>query len=121
MSCLFIRLDFVDAVSADQHQRTNDQIAASLIEQLRWLDVLGQWSPNALVVILPETIENAALRLAAKVAEALRAKLGPQVPNIGISVGSSTWRKGDDAERLIRRADISARRQDGSSARTLQF
>jgi len=88
LSCLVIHLEFSDLVSAEQHQTVNDQIAAILIEQLRWVDLLGQWSPNSLVVVLPETVENAALCLSAKVAEALRATVGPQAPHIGISVGA---------------------------------
>lgn len=121
LSCLVIRLDFTEDASAEQHERVNDQIATSLIEQLRWVDVLGAWSPNTLVVVLPETIESAALRLSAKIAETLRTKLGLQIPHIGISVGASSWRKGDDGEGLIRRGDISARRQVGSTARTIRF
>ena len=96
-------------------------IAAKLTEQLCWVDVLGQWSEQSLLVILPETSNEAALQLADKVADALHSNLEIDVPAVSINVGSSSWRTGDDAERLVRRADIVARRQIGSTARTVSF
>lgn len=121
LSCLVIRIDFGTREADAQRHTVHDMIAATLTEQLRWVDVLGQWSDQALIVILPETTDAAALRLAGKVATALEPSLAREVPAVSINVGSSSWRKGDDAERLVRRADIVTRRQIGSTARTLCF
>jgi GGDEF domain-containing protein len=121
LSCLMIRIDFGTRELPAQRRVVHDMIAAKLIEQLRWVDVLGQWSDKALIVILPETSNEAAMQLADKVAAALQPNLAIDVPAVSINVGSSSWRKGDDAERLVRRADIVARRQNGSTARTISF
>jgi GGDEF domain-containing protein len=121
LSCLVIRIDFGTGDPNAQRRTIHDMIAATLTEQLRWVDVLGQWSDQALLVILPETTDIAALQLANKVADALHPDLAINAPRASINVGSSNWRKGDDAERLVRRADIVARRQIGSTARTISF
>jgi GGDEF domain-containing protein len=121
LSCLVIRLDSASTQSEQENRDIHNLIAATLVELLRWVDVLGQWSARAIVVILPETNERAALVLAAKVSEALQPQLAELAPSLGVTVGASTWNKGDDVERLVRRADVSARRQHGSTARTRRF
>ncbi|MFT4564831.1 MAG: GGDEF domain-containing protein [Gammaproteobacteria bacterium] len=121
LSCLVIRIDSACAQSEHENHKVHNLIAATLVELLRWVDVLGQWSARAIVVILPETSERAAVSLAAKVSAALQPELSNIEPNLGVTVGASTWNKGDDAERLVRRADVSARRQNGSTARTRPF
>ena len=121
LSCLVIRIDFGMLDADGQRRAVYDLIAGTLKEQLRWVDVLGQWSDRALVVILPETTDVAALCLAEKVTGALLPDLNRAAPAVSVNVGASSWRKGDDAQRLIRRADIVAQRQSGSTARTVSF
>jgi len=121
LSCLVIRIDFGTLEPGTAQRAVHDLIATSLTDQLRWVDVLGQWSDQALVVVLPETTDSAGLQLAEKVAGSLHPNLAREAPAVSINVGASSWRKGDDAERLVRRADIVARRQIGSTARTINF
>jgi hypothetical protein len=74
-------------------------VARLLKEQLRWVDLLGQWREDTLLVVLPETALDAAERLRAKLAALLRA------PGAGgIVCGVASWRKGDNAERMVARA-----------------
>ena len=74
-------------------------VARLLKEQLRWVDLLGQWADDTLLVVLPETAFDAAEGLRAKLAALLAA------PAIGtIACGVSAWRKGDKAERMVARA-----------------
>jgi len=121
LSCLVIRLDFGAREAVPQRRAVHDLIARTLKELLRWVDVLGRWSDRALVVVLPETNEASANQLAEKVAAALHPHLAEEAPMVTVNVGASSWRKGDDAQRLIRRADIVARRQIGTTARTINF
>ena len=74
-------------------------VAQLLKEQLRWVDRLGQWREDTLLVVLPETTLEAAERLRAKLAALLAA---PGVD--AIACGVATWRKGDNAERMVTRA-----------------
>lgn len=74
-------------------------VARLLKEQLRWVDLLGQWADDTLLVLLPET--------ALEPAEGLRAKLAALLaaPGIGaIACGVTAWQKGDNAERMVARA-----------------
>ena len=121
LSCLVIRIDNVNGDKQSRNDTIHSLIASTVTELLRWVDVLGQWSDQALVVILPETAEVAADQLAEKLARAIDDNLAHDASNVSINVGASTWRKGDDAGRLVRRAEIVARRQIGSTARTLSY
>lgn len=121
LSCLVIRIDYINGDKQSRNDTIHGLIASTVTELLRWVDVLGQWSDQALVVILPETAEMAADQLAEKLSRAIDEHLALEGPNVMINVGASTWRKGDDAGRLVRRAEIVARRQIGSTARTLSY
>lgn len=78
-------------------------VARLLKEQLRWVDLLGQWSDDTLLVVLPETALEAAAGLRDKLAALLAA------PGVGaIACGVTAWHKGDNAERMVARAMESA-------------
>lgn len=121
LSCLVIRIDFTATQNEEESNRIHTKIASTVTELLRWVDVLGQWSKQALVIILPETTEPAAASLAQKLSNAIDTNLASDAKTVNINVGASTWRKGDDANRLVRRGEIVARRQTGSTARTLKY
>lgn len=74
-------------------------VARLLKEQLRWVDLLGQWSDDTLLVVLPETTLEAAEGLRAKLAALLSAP-GEEA----IACGVTAWAKGDNAERMVARA-----------------
>lgn len=83
-----------------------DDLARLMKEQLRWVDVVVQWAADRLMMILPETTAEAAHRLQRKMVEAARTHwpvTGPQA-----CFGTATWRRGDEALRLIRRAEAAS-------------
>ncbi len=79
-----------------------------LKEQLRWVDVLIQWNAEQVIVLLPETNAEAAGQLQKKLAARVVTKWPAHVANTQLCWGNSSWRKGDDADRLIHRAESSA-------------
>lgn len=81
-------------------------IARLLKEQLRWVDLLGQWEDDVLLAILPETSGPAAGGLVRKLADALRDDLP--------LIGRASWRRGDDLERLVARALAAGAGRHGS-------
>lgn len=98
---------------------TIEPIAAALLvrflrEQLRWVDVIAQWSQTQLLVLLPETTARAATTLIRKLAPRAVAAVGGEVT---FKWGASTWLRGDDAERLVERATPGA----GGSQRALKL
>ncbi len=88
----------VHCAGADAAARMSG-VARLLKEQLRWVDLLGQWTDDTLLVLLPETALAAAEGLRAKLAALLAA------PAVGaIACGVTAWQKGDNAERMVARA-----------------
>ena len=81
------------------------EIASGLKSQLRWVDVLGQWDNSSLVVVLPETNEIAATILSSKLEKRIEAEWYMEKAYLPIHWGVSSWRKGDDINRLVKRAD----------------
>ena len=81
------------------------EIANILKSQLRWVDVLGTWDNSALVVILPETNEIAATILCSKLELKIEEVWALEEALLPIHWGVSCWRKGDDINRLVKRAD----------------
>lgn len=77
-------------------------LARALRGQLRWVDQLGQWRRDVLLVILPETGEEAARALRDKIARSIRDLA--QTERLVFSVGSATWQRGEKADQLALRA-----------------
>jgi PleD family two-component response regulator len=82
-------------------------LARALKGQLRWVDQLGQWRDDTLLVVLPETDQTAARGLTDKVRRSIAAL--PPVNELPISIGCATWRRGEGAEQLVERARTDAR------------
>jgi len=85
-----------------------DLLARILKEQLRWVDLLGHWTDDMLLVVLPETAEQAAATLTGKLRTAVPAAAADSDIDIDIAIGYAAWRRGDNAERMVRRALTSA-------------
>ncbi|MGE0485222.1 MAG: diguanylate cyclase [Gammaproteobacteria bacterium] len=100
LSCITVHLAGSDLL------RDMGELARMLKEQLRWVDLLGQWQDDVLLVVLPETTDEAAARLTAKLGTLVAAPRGAEHT---LAIGYATWRRGDNAERMIRRALTSAR------------
>jgi hypothetical protein len=94
LSCIGARLLSVPGVERMA------ELARELKGQLRWVDVLGQWQDDALVVLLPETDMRAARVLLEKLAQNRRTTVGIA----DVAFGLSTWQRGDTAEQFVWRA-----------------
>lgn len=86
------------------------KISQSLRDQTRWADHIGRIGYSELLIILPETDKNAAQNLANKLAEHID-EVETQTANeqqrskVELHLGTATWDNGDDAKRLIRKAE----------------
>lgn len=82
----------------------NHAIAMILKEKLRWVDDVGHWNMSDFLLILPETGEEAANKLARKIKFQLnRFKLPDNKKKIPTSIAVSSWRKGEDDTSLLKR------------------
>jgi diguanylate cyclase (GGDEF)-like protein len=105
------------------HREARDPVLLSvsryLRDRLRWVDQIARWDNDAFLTVLPETDENAARQLLAKIsAETDQIDL-PELfhrVGIGLTVGVAGWQKGDDAHTLIRRSNQESHPAIASSA-----
>lgn len=86
------------------------QTARFLKERLRWVDIIGHWEGNSILVVLPETNLESATQLAGKLRaemdkfDALEWARDPAAEGLAINLGVTAWKKGDDAVSLTNRA-----------------
>lgn len=80
------------------------QLARIIKGQLRWVDMLAQWQDDELLLVLPETDAPAAGALRDKLANHVAAQMKPALTTSTVELGVATWRRGDTAEQLVRRA-----------------
>jgi len=95
------------AAAADQ---IINNISLKLRDQTRWADHIGRIGYGELLMVLPETDETAARGLAEKLIKNInetevQAAHDQHRPKVELHVGVSTWVNGDDAKRLIRKAE----------------
>lgn len=96
----------LDVYGASDDNTLRKQVALQLKDQLRWADLIGCDENQAFLLILPETGEDDACRLAEK----LRARLSEffqerfQGQDISIFYGVTGWQRTDNATTLLRRA-----------------
>ena len=102
LTCISVR-----CVGANAAARVSG-VARVLKEQLRWVDLLGQWTDDTLLVLLPETAVAAAEGLRVKLAALLA---GPAIS--AIACGVAAWQKGDNAECMVARALASSPADSG--------
>jgi len=98
LSCITLRLG-----SAAQSPGP-DLLVRILKEQLRWVDLLGHWTDELLLVVLPETAEQAAAILTGKLRAAVPAAADDDDIDDNITIGYAAWRRGDNADRMVGRA-----------------
>ena len=86
------------------HENINHAIAGILRDKLRWVDDVGHWNMSDFLLILPETDEESANKLARKIKFQLnRFKLPDNQKKIPTSIAISSWRKGEDESNLLKR------------------
>ena len=79
------------------------EVARQVNQQLRWVDLLGEWDRNTLVLVLPETDSTAANMLLGKIADEFSVCWGSETAP-AFELGTSLWRRGNDGEQLINEA-----------------
>jgi hypothetical protein len=114
LSCLMARVHTTnDSDAGVSSPARMAEVVRILKEHLRWVDVLGQLDDETVVVVLPETDAQAAHRLQEKLAVAVDLYRSDALAATRIVWGNSSWRKGDDVSRMLRRAGTMASQSAG--------
>lgn len=88
------------------NESINRAVAMILRDKLRWVDDVGHWNMSDFLLILPETSEDAANKLARKIKFQLnRFKLPENHKKIPALIAVSSWRKGEDESSLLKRVN----------------
>ncbi len=78
----------------------------TLMDELRWADMIGNTSRGSYLMVLPETPFEALEQLQQKIADAICRQIKQLSEQIDCQVvfGSAHWQKLDDSEKLLKRA-----------------
>lgn len=110
LSVLTLSLTNLQAVRNEHGDTAADEVVLSvsqlLRDQIRWADLVGRLDNGDFIFVLPETDQAAAEALAGKIARQLSEFTLPALPGLRPegSFGVANWRRGDDANLLIKRA-----------------
>jgi len=97
----------IDVHASEDQDALRKQVARLLKDQLRWADLVGCDKKQAFLLVLPETGEESALKLAeklrARIDELAQRDFSGSTPSI--LYGVTGWRRTDNAATLLRRAN----------------
>jgi len=103
----------ISVVSLDVQGTGNDdslrkRVAQHLKDQLRWADLVGCNDAQCFLLVLPETAQESALRLAEKLRTRLVEFAQQEFPGQALSVtyGVTGWRRTDNATTLLKRSAL---------------
>lgn len=111
LSVIILRIDGFQS-QAKNVTPVTDQVLSSvsfyLRDQMRWVDLVGRTGDSEFTLVLPETKEEDAKKLATKIENRIQSLSLPDSPEVAISVnatfGLASWQKGDDTTMLLKKA-----------------
>ena len=98
----------LDVCGSSDDDELRKQVARQLKDQLRWADLVACDDKQAFVLVLPETGEDDARRLAEKLCGRLTgvARDGSPEHALSVAFGVTGWRRTDNATTLLKRARL---------------
>ena len=106
LSVLMVRLECPQPAGQDIGEQGLVRFSRLLRDQTRWPDIIGRWDQREFLLVLPETPVSATDALKDKVKQQVESAVEhPDDPACTALFGAAEWRKGDDAESLIERAE----------------
>ncbi|MFP4311892.1 MAG: diguanylate cyclase [Nitriliruptoraceae bacterium] len=121
LSVALVDLDHFKRINDDAGHLVGDQVlravTACIDRQLRTADAVGRWGGDELLVVLPETTEQAAGRSLKRLADQVRTEVTAErlttvdgqapfgLPAVTLSIGVAAWQPGDGVDDLLARAD----------------
>jgi diguanylate cyclase (GGDEF)-like protein len=120
LSCCFLDLVGFKAINERFGHLYGNEVLAKLGKSLRAnvrsFDTVGRYGGDEFVVILPDTSQEKATRLAERLLGCVRATLLPSGERLDASIGVAEWLSGCSAEDTIASADraLRASKQDGA-------
>lgn len=108
-SVLLLDVDFFKKVNDTYGHLMGDQLLQDLshilTKKIRSVDILGRWGGEEFLIILPNCQLAGAMQLAEKIRLAIAETSFQNVGARTVSIGASDYKKGDQVEQLLQRAD----------------
>lgn len=95
----------IHATQTDDLDEPVREFGQSLKDQLRWADQIGILDRTTFLIVLPETCLDAAKELASNLTGNRTNILVSKSSDWSITFGATSWQKGDDPKKLLRRLD----------------
>ncbi len=93
----------MEATTEQDSDALQVKVARLLKDQLRWADLVGCTDSGEFLMVLPETNQADALKLAEKLAEPMQTLADQHTAPVFPCYGVTEWRKSDNAGGLLRR------------------
>jgi diguanylate cyclase (GGDEF)-like protein len=121
---LLIDLDFFKAINDNHGHHMGDAVLVGIANLLagfvRETDVVGRWGGEEFLMVCPETDDHVARQLAERLRAAIENRCFNQVGVVTASFGIASFRAGDDAKALLRRADKALYRAKKNGRNTVE-
>lgn len=84
----------------------HETVKRTLMDEMRWADMIGHTEHGAYLAVLPETPNSALAKLKEKISSALDKHIRSIDPSITYDLvfGEASWRKNDDSQSLLARS-----------------
>ncbi len=109
LSALFLDIDYFKKVNDRYGHDTGDEVlrgvAAVIASALRGSDIASRWGGEEFLIIAPHSNAAEAGALAERIRRAIEAATMGQAIRVTVSIGHTSYRKGDDIDALVNRAD----------------
>jgi len=106
LSLVIMRLRCVAALTEGPSSQAFLSVSRLLRDQTRWPDIIGRWSDEDFLLVLPETSESSARLLTEKLRQRI-AELFPEGdrtgPSCAVDFSVAEWQQGDSAQVLLER------------------
>lgn len=106
LSLLKLHVLLLDKPESIADETISQTIRDTLMDVLRWADMIGNTSLDGYLMVLPETPNSALEQLESKISAAIETQLNflSTDLNCHIVFGSAHWQKHDDSQKMLKRA-----------------
>lgn len=108
LSIIIMRVNNLEQLDASQSANLLIPISQMLNDQVRWADIVGRLSDSDFLLVLPETADDACIKLSNNLNDRLNELPVPEgLPanfKVSATFGHAEWSKGDDLMLLMQKA-----------------
>lgn len=109
LGVLIIDVDWLKSINDAYGHMAGDSVLVGIAELLlgscRQVDFVGRWGGDEFIVLSPGADSDGVANIAERVLEGVRGRIFGEIGPVSVSIGTATYRDGDTADSVLRRAD----------------